>query len=197
MSNERFEPFVVMSGQPIYGESSEAGTYTSQAIFVYIRLFCHFIDSSEIIFHTLATVVTTDLLVPFHAKSRQAATIRSNNDIIIGCHNLEVPAIRPELAYRTLRTSFTEQQSRIFLVRIKLRRIDYPCQHLFAICCFHPATFHFTHFQLVVDLLVFLRQLSSRAIQCHCINLITHAHRMTFGDQFIPEKSYTFIIVHS
>ena len=157
-------------------ESSEAGTYTSQAIFVYIRLFCHFIDSSEIIFHTLATVVTTDLFVPFHAKSRQAATIRSNNDIIIGCHNLEIPAIRPELAYRTLRTSFTEQQSRIFLVRIKLRGIDYPCQHLFAICCFHPATFHFTHFQLVIDLFVLLCQLSGRTIQCHRVNLIPHTH---------------------
>ena len=176
MSNERFEPFVVMSGQPIYRESSEAGTYASQTIFVHIRLFCHFIDSSEVILHTLATVIATNLFVPFHTESRQTATVRSNDDIIISCHNLEVPAIRPELAYRALRTSFTEQQSRIFLVRIKLWRINHPCQHLFTICCFHPATFHFTHFQLVIDLFVLLCQLSGRTIQCHSVNLITHTH---------------------
>ena len=60
---------------------------------------------------TLATVIAANLFVPFHTESRQTATVRSNDDIIISCHNLEVPAIRPELAYRTLRTSFAEPVS--------------------------------------------------------------------------------------
>ena len=147
MGNECLEALVVMSGQPIHRKSSEAGTYTTQTITIHKRLFGHFVDSREIILH-----------------------------ITVGGHNLHVPTITPELAYRTLRTTFAEEQCRVLFIRIELRRIDDPCQHLFAVSCFHPAAFYFTHFDLVIDLLVLLGQLRGLSVQSYCVNFVTHTH---------------------
>ena len=176
VGNECLEALVVMSGQPIHRKSSEAGTYTTQTITIHKRLFGHFVDSREIILHTLTTVITADSLVPFQSEARKSATIRSYDDITVGGHNLHVPTITPELAYRTLRTTFAEEQCRVLFIRIELRRIDDPCQHLFAVSCFHPAAFYFTHFDLVIDLLVLLGQLRGLSVQSYCVNFVTHTH---------------------
>ena len=39
VGDKRLETFIMMTCQPIYGESTEAGAYTTQAILIYIR--CH------------------------------------------------------------------------------------------------------------------------------------------------------------
>ena len=197
VGNEGFETFVVMSCQPVDGESSEAGTHTAQVVFVNERFFCHFVDCREIILHALATVISADSFVPFHSETRKSAAVRCYNDIAVGSHNLHVPAITPELAYRALWTAFAEEQCRIFLIRIELGRIDDPCQHFFTICRFHPASFNFAHLYLIVDLLVLLSQLCRLPIQGNGINFISHAHRVTFGNQFITEEGNAFVVVHT
>ena len=108
MCNKGFETFVVMTGQPINGETSEARTDATQTILIDKRLFRHLVDSSKIVFHALATIVTADLFIPFHTETGKAAAVRSHHDIVVSGHNLHIPTIRPELAYRTLRTTFAE-----------------------------------------------------------------------------------------
>ena len=115
-----------MTCQPIYGESTEAGAYTPQAILIYIRFLGYLVNSGEIVFHALSAIIATDSLIPFQAKSGKPPTVRCHDNIIISRHDLEIPAVRPELANRALRATLTEQQGRILLIRIELRRIDNP-----------------------------------------------------------------------
>ena len=182
MCNECFEALVMMSGEPVNGETTEAGTYTTETVFVYKRFFSHLVDSCKIILHTLTTVITTDGFIPFHSKARKSAAVGSYDDIVVGSHNLEIPAIAPELTYGALRTTFTEQEGRVFLIRVKLWRVDNPCQHLFTVCSFHPASFNLSHFQLVVNLFVFEGQLFcfGKSIPVvggrYGIDFITHTH---------------------
>ena len=121
MGDERLEAFVVVSGKPIYGETSEAGTYAAQTLFVNERFFRHFIDSREVVPHALAAVIAADCLIPFHAEAGKSATVGSHDDVIVGCHNLEVPTVAPELADGALRTAFAEEQGGVLLVRVELR----------------------------------------------------------------------------
>ena len=98
-----------MSGKPVHREAAEAGTYAAQTVFINKRLFCHFIDCCEIIFHALAAIIAADSFVPFITKAGKSATIRGNDDIVISCHNLEVPAITPKLTNGALWPTFTEE----------------------------------------------------------------------------------------
>ena len=91
--NEGFEALIMMTCQPINRESTKAGSNATQTIFVHKRFFREFVDSREIILHTLSTVITTDFFVPFLTEARQTAAVRSDNDIIVGSHDLEVPTI--------------------------------------------------------------------------------------------------------
>ena len=124
--DERFEALVVVAGQPIYGESSEAGTHASQTVFVYVGFLADVINSGQLVTHALASIITADLFQPFHAESRKTATVRSYDDVVIGGHYLEIPTIAPELADRTLWASFAEEKGRILLVRVEVAWIDYP-----------------------------------------------------------------------
>ena len=166
----------------INGEAAEAGAYTTQAVFVDKRFFCHFVDGCEVVFHALAAVIAADGFIPLYTEARKTAAVGGYDDIVVGSHNLEIPAIAPELAYGALRTTFTEQEGRVFLIRVKLWRVDNPCQHLFAVCSLHPASFNLTHFQLVVNLLVFEGQLFcfGKSIPVaggrYGIDFITHTH---------------------
>ena len=98
-----------MSGKPVNGEAAEAGAYTTQAVFVDKWFFCHFVDGCEVVFHALAAVIAADGFIPLHAEARKTAAVGGYDDIVVGSHNLEIPTIRPELAYRTLRATFAEQ----------------------------------------------------------------------------------------
>ena len=90
VGDEGLEALVVVSGQPIDGEASEAGTYAAQAVLVNKRFLGHFVDGRKVVFHALASVVAADGFVPFHSEARQAAAVGSHDDVVVGCHNLEV-----------------------------------------------------------------------------------------------------------
>ena len=178
VGDECLEAFLVMTSQPVYREAAERGTYTTQAVSIYIGLLGHLIDSGEVILHALATIVATDGLVPLKTESGEAATVRSHDDIVMGSHDLEVPAVAPELAHGSLRTTFAEEQSGVFLLGVEVWRIDDPCEHLLAIGGRHPSRFHLAALYLVVDVLVFGGELGEFLALCGCeaIDLISLGH---------------------
>ena len=53
---------------------------------------CHFVDGCEIVFHALAAVIAADGFIPLHAEARKTAAVGAD-DIVVGSHNLEIPAI--------------------------------------------------------------------------------------------------------
>jgi hypothetical protein len=108
MCNKGFETFVVVTSQPINGEASEARSHTPQTILIDKRLFRHLVNSRKIVFHALASIVAADLFVPLHTETGKATAVRGNHDIVVSGHNLHIPTVRPELAYRALRTTFAE-----------------------------------------------------------------------------------------
>ena len=58
VSKESLEALVVMTGQIIYRETSEAGAYATQGVFVYIRqVGCSIVDGRQIVVHALACPV--------------------------------------------------------------------------------------------------------------------------------------------
>ena len=69
MCDECLEAFVVMSGKPVNGEAAKAGAYTTQAVFVDKRFFCHFVDGCEVVFHALAAVITADGFIPLYTEA--------------------------------------------------------------------------------------------------------------------------------
>ena len=193
----------MVSGKPIYGETSEAGTYATQAVFVDERFFRHFVNGSEVVLHALAAIITADGFVPLYTEARKTTTVGSYDDIVVCRHNLEIPTVAPELADGTLRTTFTEEEGGVLLVRVELWRINHPGQHLLAVGGLHPAGFHLTHLQLVVNLLVFCGQLhcfcKSVAVACtvYGIDFVAHAHGVAFGDNLVSAKGKRSIVVHA
>ena len=202
MGNESLEALIVIACQPINGEASEGSTYATQVVGIDVRLFGHCINGSEVVLHALTHIVATDFFVPLVAKSRQTTTVRSYDDIVVGSHHLEVPAIAPELANRALRTAFAEEQGRIFLVRIELRRIDHPYQHVLVVGGLDPTAFHLAHLYLVVNGLVLeshllhLSKSISWAYLIELIDLVAHHHAVTLGEQFVAtQRQRTEVVV--
>ncbi len=155
MRNERLETLVVVSGYPIDAVAAERSPYTAEPVFVRIGRVCHkLIDGGEVVAHTLSSVVAAYLFVPFHAEAGQSSTVRRYNDVVVCRHHHKVPTETPELADGRLRSSLAVEQGGVFLVRVEMWRIDYPCQHLFAVGRGLPARLHTPHLYLVVDVLV-------------------------------------------
>src|SRR5574344_1057615 len=126
MSNECLETLVVVSCKPISGITAETGSYTTQTVLVHIGFLAKIVNGSQVIFHALSGIITTDFFQPFHSETGKSAAIRSDDDISVGSHDLKIPANAPELADRTLRTTFAEEQSRIFFCCIEMRRVNNP-----------------------------------------------------------------------
>ena len=172
--DEGFEAPLMMAGYPIDAESAEGRADAAQMVFVHVRLFAELINRREIVAHTLTAVVTRDCFVPFLAEARQTATIRGYDDIITRRHHHEVPSEGPELRNGTLRTSLAIQNGRVFLVRIEMRRIDDPCQHVLAIRGLLPARHYRGALDLVVDIVVLVRQLGQLNIAVHFRQRLIH-----------------------
>ena len=83
MGDECLEAFVVMSGKPVNGEAAEAGAYTTQAVFVDKRFFCHFVDGCEVVFHALAAVIAADGFIPLYTEARKTAAVGGYDDIVV------------------------------------------------------------------------------------------------------------------
>ena len=183
--DEGFEPFVVVPRQPIYAETAERGTDAPEVVFVHVRLGAELIDRRQVVQHTLSSVVSADLFVPLLSEARQTATVRGYDDIIAGRHHHEVPPERPELAYRTLRTAFTIEDGRIFLVRVEMRRVDDPRQHHFAVRCLLPARLNRRALYLLVYIVVLVRQLWYFFLQCRVRLLPIDAARTEFAGRVV------------
>ena len=88
----------MMAGKVIYREATEAGANGTQTVFVNIgEIVGSIVDGAEVIFHALAGPVAADIFVPLAAEARQTAAVGSYDDIAVGCHNLHIPSVTPEL----------------------------------------------------------------------------------------------------
>ena len=116
----------MVSGKPHCRVASEACAYTAQAVGVDVWLLGDVIDCCKQVAHAVAAVVGTDLPVPRVSETREAATVGSDDNISVGCHNLEVPAVAPELAHRRLGTTLAEEQGGVLLRRVEVWRVDDP-----------------------------------------------------------------------
>ena len=98
MCYEALEALVVMTCEVIDGEAAKAGTHGTHAVAVYVRqvVGC-VVDGREIVVHALSGPVAAYLLVPLAAESGQTTAVRRHDDITVGSHDGEVPAIAPEL----------------------------------------------------------------------------------------------------
>lgn len=85
--------------------------------------------------------------------------VRCHDDIAVGSHHLEVPAVAPELADRTLWTSLTEEQGGVFLSLLIIGGQYYPYQFLLAVGGRNPTLHDLTEVQLVEDMFVLKRDL--------------------------------------
>ena len=151
-----------MACQIIYGKTSKAGSDTSQSIFIDKGKIGCIIYCRKVIIHTLSGPVTANSLVPFTSKSGQTTAVGCYDHITMRSHNLEIPAVTPELAYGTLWSSFAEKQGRVFLVGVKVRRQDKPHKLFLAICRLDPALLNLTQCQLVKNMFVLKSNLSNR-----------------------------------
>ena len=121
VGDEGLEAAFVVTRQPVHAEAAEAGTHGTEAVLVNVRLLGQLIDGAEVVLHALPTVVAADFLKPFLTEAGQAATVGGDDDIVVGGHHLEVPAIAPELAYRALRSAFAVEQGRVLLALVEVR----------------------------------------------------------------------------
>ena len=132
-------------------------------ILVNIRFLCNIVYCRQIVFHALPGIVSAYLLQPLHSKARKPPAVRSNYDVTVSGHYLEVPPVAPELAYRRLRATLTEEKRRISLCRVEVRRINNPGKHLLSVRCLYPTLLYLPEGKLVKDMFVFKTQLDSLA----------------------------------
>ena len=98
MGDKALEALVVVAGKVIDGETAERGADGTETVFVNKReVVGSIVDGSQIVSHALARPVARDLLVPLAAIARQSATVRGDDHIAVGSHDLEVPAVAPKL----------------------------------------------------------------------------------------------------
>ena len=85
---------------------------------------------------------------------------------------------------------------RIFLVRIEVRRIDDPREHLLAVGSFHPFGFYTSHLQLIIEMLVLKGQLRHFAVCLNGVDLIRRTHGVTLHDHPVATHSQGAVISH-
>ena len=151
-----------MTCEIIDTETSEAGTHSTQLVFVNIRqVLGSIVDGSKIILHALTCPVATDLFQPFLSETRQTTTVGGYYHVTIRSHDHEVPTIAPELGNRTLRSTLTEEQGGVLLRFVEVRRQNHPGQHILAITGFHPTLLDSGFGQLVENVLILKGQLGN------------------------------------
>ena len=182
--NEGFEAFVVVAGQPVDTEAAERGADRTETFTIHIRLGGNVVDGGEIVLHAEAGVVTADLFEPCFAESGQTAAVGRDDNIALCGHDLEVPTVAPELADGTLRTAFTEQESRVLFRRVEMRRIDNPAEHLLPVYGFRPAFFHVAPREVIVEPLVFFGELGDTTVfHVYGVDFIGTGERMALDKQ--------------
>ena len=149
VGDECLEALLVDTGQIVDRESAERCSNSTQTVLVNKRQrIGGKVDGTQVVLHTLTSPITADLFLPLLSEAGQTVTVRSHNDVAVGSHHLEVPAVAPELAYRTLRTTLAEQQGRILLAFLVVGGQHHPYKFLLAVGGRHPVLLHLTECQL-------------------------------------------------
>ncbi len=198
VGDEGLEAAVVVTGQPVHAEAAEAGTHGAEAVLVDVRLFLQLVDGAEVVLHALSAVVAADFLKPFLTEAGQAATVGGDDDVVVGGHHLEVPAVAPELAHSALRSAFAVEQGRVLLGAVEMRGIDDPGQHVLAVGGLHPAFLDLTHGELGEDVVVDggdLRCLARGGVDAE--ELRRGAPRLAACNQFVAVELYRYVVVQS
>ncbi|OPZ94715.1 MAG: hypothetical protein BWY72_02300 [Bacteroidetes bacterium ADurb.Bin416] len=178
-----------MTGQPIHREAPVGSTDTAQPVFIYIRLSSQRINGRQVILHVLTVVITADLLFPGLAQTRGTTSVGDNDDVTLGGHETQVPAIGPKLTDIALRATGTIQDGRIGLGGIKIRRINHPGQHLLVVGGFDEAAFHGNRLELGHQFLVLIGQGCHGTIgRVDTVQFVGTFHGMTVGDQLVTSQ---------
>ena len=186
VGDEALEALVVVAGQPVDAVTAEAGAHGTHAVAVGVGLAGQVVDGAEVVEHALAGVVARYLLKPLHAKTGQTAAVGGNDDVVVGGHYLEVPAITPELADGRLRAALAEEEHGILARGVEVRRIDDPAELLLAIGGGHPALLDLAEREVVVEVLVFVRQLVGSAVfHRNEIDLVGLRHAVALGHEVL------------
>ena len=159
-------------------------------VLVHIGFAAKVVNSREVVLHTLSAVVAADFFQPFHTETRQAAAVGCNDNVVVGGHHLEIPAVAPELADGRLRSTFAEEECGIFLLRIEMGRIDDPAEHILAVGSLDPTLFDLAHRNLVVEGFVLLGQLADAqafSFGDEGEHLVGRAHGMTLHQHTAAE----------
>ena len=161
--DEGLEALLVVAGQEVDRVAAIRSTDTTHAGLVSPRLFRYIVNRGEVVADVLTRVVSRDLIEPLLTERRQTATVRSNHHIALCGHQLEVPAVAPELRYNTLRATLAVEQRGVLLRGVEVGRQDHPDEHLLAVGGLHPALLDLAHRDVVVDRTVDLRELCHSA----------------------------------
>ena len=173
----------MLPGEVIYRVTAVACADASETVAVYPRFPGHVVDGAEVIADVLAAVITRNLVEPLLSERRYAAAVRGYDHISLGGHELEVPAVAPELAHHVLRAALAIEQGGVLLVRVEVGGKYHPCQHLLAVGGRYPAFLYFAHLHVVVDVLVHEGQLVEGAV-VHAVELRSLRDAHLFRDAY-------------
>ena len=195
---ECLETLLMVSRQPVHGESPETGTHCTKPVPVHVRLGCNIIGSGQQVLHGQSAVVPAYLVGPELTVTAHPATGGSDNHVAVGGHLAHVPAVAPELPEYSLGSARAEHHGRVFLVFIKVRRVNGPDQHLFVIHRGNPALPDFRHGQLVQQVLVLEAQFGGLTRgRIHTVDLLGFGHVHPCGDKPVAGEGHAVIIVHT
>ena len=173
----------MLPGEVIYRVTAVACADASETVAVYPRFPGYVVDGAEVIADVLAAVITRNLVEPLLSERRYAAAVRGYDHISLGGHELEVPAVAPELAHHVLRAALAIEQGGVLLVRVEVGGKYHPCQHLLAVGGRYPAFLYFAHLHVVVDVLVHKGQLVEGAV-VHAVELRSLRDAHLFRDAY-------------
>ena len=117
-------------------------------------------------------------------------------------HDLEIPAIAPELAYGALGATLTIKQGRILLGLIKMRGQNHPHLLLLTISGGDPTFPYLAHLQLVKNMLVLECELCHLALllllgRCHDIQIVWAGHAVASHQEFLAHHLQGAIVIHA
>ena len=197
--DEALEALVVVACEVVDAEASKRCTYGCKSVFINEgQILSSIVDGREVVVHALSAPVTRDFLKPLLSEAWQTTTVRSHDNITVGSHDEEIPAVAPELGDRALRTSLAEEQGGVLLGLVEVRRQDNPCEHVFAIGGLHPALLDGGLCQLIEDVLVLEGQLGNgrllRLLEVGCddVKISRCRETVTFHQQLLTIVHQTY-----
>ena len=139
MRYESIEDIAVNPAEVVYGVAAVAGPACGH--FPDVRLGLERTCRHEVVLHVQARVVARYLLCPFLPERCGAASVGQYGHISLRRHQAVVPPVGPALAERALRSSQADEDGRIFLAAVEMRRIDHPCEHVLSVHCLYVPRF--------------------------------------------------------